>query len=303
MIKFIKSIPYHTKTAVNSLTRHFALTFSSISAVTVTLTLLMFFLVIAGNISNFTYNVEDSLKIHSTIAATLTEEDIENLKEEILDIPHVKNVTFSSKDEELENYLSDMEESARKLYEIYEGEANPLLHAFIVDVDHGDNLALVNQRILKLEGIHDSAFGGDSATMLINAMDGIRVTGGIFVLALSALAIFLISSTIKNAIYARIDEISIMRNVGATNGFIKMPFMIEGMFIGILGAILPICLTYFGYNYIYNVMNGVFLVSMFKLQEVMPFALYVCIALLLTGATVGILGSFFSVNKYLRWKR
>lgn len=303
MIQFMKSIPFHIKTAFNSLTRHFALTFSSASAVTVTLTLLMTFLIVAGNISNFTYSVEDSLKIHATIESTLDDKGIEALKKEVENMPHVEKVTFNSKDEELANYLDDLDESARKLYEIYEGEANPLLNAFVIEVDYGDNLDLVNKQLLQLEGIYDSAFGGDSAVMMIKAMDGIRITGGVFVVALSVLAVFLISNTIKSAIHSRKDEIAIMRNVGATNGFIKMPFMIEGMFIGLFGSIIPMLLTYFGYRYVYDSLGGVLLVAMFQLQEVFPFTLYICLTLLVTGMVVGVLGSFFAVNKYLRWKR
>ena len=94
-----------------------------------------------------------------------------------------------------------------------------------------------------------------------------------------------------------------MRNVGATNGFIKMPFMIEGMVIGMIGAIVPILITLFGYSYLYNALNGVLLIPMFKMQPVIPFAIYVSVALLATGMIVGMLGSFFAVNKYLRWKR
>ena len=303
MIRFFKSIPYHVKTAFNSLTRHFALTFSSATAVTVTLTLLMTFLVIAGNVSNFTYNVEDSLKIHSTIESTLTEQEINALKDKIESMKFVKSVTFSNKDQELESYLNELDDSAKKLYEVYKGEGNPLLHAFIVEVTHGDNLDTVNNQLLKMNGIHDSAYGGDSALMMVKAMDGVRITGGVFVVALSILAMILISNTIKSAIHARKDEIAIMRQVGATNGFIKFPFMIEGMFIGVLGSIIPILITYFGYSYLYDILGGVFLVSMFKLQEVMPFVLYVCLTLLVTGMVVGVIGSFFAVNKYLRWKR
>ena len=153
------------------------------------------------------------------------------------------------------------------------------------------------------EEILEAAYGGDSVIMLVRAMDGIRIAGGIFVIALSVLAIFLISNTIKSAIYSRNNEISIMRNVGATNGFIKMPFMIEGMVIGMIGAIVPILITLFGYSYLYNALNGVLLISMFKMQPVIPFAIYVSVALLATGMIVGMLGSFFAVNKYLRWKR
>ena len=177
------------------------------------------------------------------------------------------------------------------------------MNAFVIEVDNGNNLETVSKELQDLEGIYDAAYGGDSVVMLVKAMDGVRIAGGIFVAALSVLAIFLISNTIKSAIYSRNSEISIMRNVGATNGFIKMPFMIEGMMIGVIGAILPILLTIFGYSYVYNALNGVLLIPMFRMQPVIPFAVYVSLALLATGMIVGMLGSFFAVNKYLRWKR
>ena len=303
MIKFFKSIPFHIKTALKSLIRHFALTFSSASAVMVTLTLLMAFIVVAGNVANFTYNIEDSLKIHATIESTVSDEDIKTLQSKIEAMDFVEKVTFSNKDQELESYISGMDDASQKLYEIYRGEGNPLLHAFIIEVDNGKNIEIINNRLLAMEEIHDAAYGGNSVMMMITAMDGLRVTGSIFVVALSVLAIFLISNTIKSAIYARKDEIAIMRNVGATNGFIKMPFMIEGMCIGILGSILPILLTIFGYKFIYEALDGVLLIAMFKLQEVYPFVFYVSLTLLGTGIVVGIIGSLLAVNKYLRWKR
>ncbi len=94
-----------------------------------------------------------------------------------------------------------------------------------------------------------------------------------------------------------------MRNVGATNWFIKTPFMIEGMFIGLIGSIMPMMLTYFGYRYLYHSMGGKFFTNMFALQSVNSLALSICGALLLFGVIVGMIGSFLSVTKYLKWKR
>lgn len=303
MIKFFRSIPYHTKVAYQSLTRHLAMTFSSVSAVTITLTLLMAFLLIGGNITNFTYNIEQSLMIHATIDSTLKKDEIVVLEKKIKNLENVTNVEYITKDEELENYLNTVDESSRKLYESYKGEGNPLFDAFKIKVDAGENMEKVHKQLMKMEGIHESDYGGNTADMIVKGMNGIRIIGGVFVLALSVLAVFLISNTIKSAIYSRNYEIAIMRNVGATNGFIKIPFMIEGMFIGILGSIIPIFITCFGYDYLYKSTAGIFLIPMFKLQEVVPFVPYVCLILLGTGMIVGILGSFFAVNKYLKWKR
>ena len=94
-----------------------------------------------------------------------------------------------------------------------------------------------------------------------------------------------------------------MRNVGAANWDIKVPFMIEGMLIGLMGAILPCIFTYFGYQYLYDLLNGQIVTSLFALQPIMPFTLQICGILLLGGMAVGLIGSFFSTTKYLRWKR
>ena len=138
---------------------------------------------------------------------------------------------------------------------------------------------------------------------MISFFEALRNGGLVFVIALSLLAVFLISNTIKMTIYARSTEIGIMRNVGATNWYVRIPFIIEGMFIGILGAILPLILTYFGYGYLYDVMDGKFLSSMFVMEEVYPFVFDICLILLGCGILVGMIGSFMAVSKYLRWKR
>ena len=117
------------------------------------------------------------------------------------------------------------------------------------------------------------------------------------------LAIFLIANTIKLTIYARSNEIAIMRDVGATNGFIRAPFVVEGMIIGALGAIIPILFTVFGYIFLYDKLGGVLFSEMFKLTPPHPFVLQLSLILLGIGMVVGLIGSFMSVTKYLRWKR
>ena len=137
----------------------------------------------------------------------------------------------------------------------------------------------------------------------MNVLDRVRFGVVILVVSLSALAIFLISNTIKLTIQARVKEIAIMRQVGATNGYIRAPFVIEGMIIGALGALIPIFVTIFGYIWIYQETGGFFLTRMFSLMPPHPTVLYIALILLGIGVFVGLIGSFMSVTKYLRWKR
>ncbi|MEG1630454.1 MAG: FtsX-like permease family protein, partial [Erysipelotrichaceae bacterium] len=185
---------------------------------------------------------------------------------------------------------------------VYEGSENPLRDAFIVDVSEADHIDAVSKQILNIDGFEKAEYGGSSINTMVSLFKSIRDGGLVFVIALSLLAVFLIQNTIKMTIYARNKEISIMRNVGAVNWFIKTPFMIEGMIIGLMGSVIPVIVTCFGYQYIYNQMGGGSF-SMFQFQPVFPFVLILSGILVLSGVLVGAIGSFLSVSKYLRWRR
>ena len=168
---------------------------------------------------------------------------------------------------------------------------------------------LYNEREERLNGI---VFGDIKSLLLRNikrlflmgiACSFLFIFAVIFIVLLALLALFLISNSIKMTIYARNREISIMRNVGATNGYIKVPFMLEGMIIGFIGSLIPCLITYFGYRYLFDVMGGQIFSNMFSLQPVMPFTLEICVILIVAGMLVGLFGSFFSTTKYLHWKR
>lgn len=300
MIKFFRSLPLHFKSAVQGLIRHSATAFSAISAVSVTLVLMSLFMLLTGNISNFTHNIESDFKIHVSIDALQSEEEIAVLQEQIEGLHGVKTVEFSSKDEELRK----LKEENATIFGMYEeGEANPMRNVFIIETNTPEDIEPITTQVNALEGIKKAEYGGDGISVMIDLFEGIRNGGFIFVAALSLLAIFLISNTIKMTIYARNIEIGIMRHVGASNWFIRTPFVIEGMFIGLIGSILPVALTYFGYAYLYDILNGQFLSSMFIMQQLNPFVIEICILLAICGIVVGMIGSFLAVSKYLRWKR
>ena len=123
------------------------------------------------------------------------------------------------------------------------------------------------------------------------------------IIAAAILALLFIQNTIRMTIQARNTEIAIMRSVGASNWYIRGPFILEGMYIGVLGSIIPIVLISCGYYALYQAFDGVLLSSMFVMKPMWPFIFGVCLILLLGGILVGMAGSFLAVGKYLRWKR
>lgn len=300
----IRRFVRHLKEGFYGVGRHAAMSLSSASAVTITLLIISIFLIVTGNMQAVTQNIEGSVRISAFVAYDHEEQSqMDLLQAQIRSLPGVVSVEFSGKDQEFDALMATYDdENARSALETYR-EDNPLHNAFYVEVASGEVLEQTAQAIRQMEGIDSVNYGGESALMFVEALDSVRVGGAILVLGLSALAIFLIANTIKLTIYARSNEISIMRDVGATNGFIRAPFVVEGMIIGALGAILPITFTVFGYIMLYHQLDGVLFSQLFELVPPHPFVLWLSLILLGIGIVVGLIGSFMSVTKYLRWKR
>ena len=284
--------------------RHASMSIQSASAVTLALIIISLFLMFSMTVQNFTKGIEESVSISVLVDYSKeSAEDEDAISLAIKNISGVSTVTYSSKDEEFQYYLESFDdEKTRKAFEPFK-DSNPMHDAFYVETTSGSNIEAIAEEISNIEGVYKVNYGGDSAVSLISALRTIRNGGWIIALALSLLAIFQIQNTIKLTIMARADEIAIMRNVGAKNSFVRSPFMVEGLIIGALGSIIPIAITYFGYNKLYEMTGGHLISNMFSLIVPDPFIYQICGALLIIGMMVGLLGSFLSLTKYLRWKR
>ena len=160
----------------------------------------------------------------------------------------------------------------------------------------------IKNKITKINGIDSVEDGGTNTYRLINILHEARYVGLVFVVSLVLLAVYLIYNTIKVTIATRQDEIIIMRNVGAKNGYIRAPFLVEGIIIGILGSIIPIVLVVLGYMRIFEFTGGV-LGGVMTLVPVYPLVLYLGLIIVAIGIFVGFTGSYISVCKYLRLTR
>jgi cell division transport system permease protein len=284
------------------LIRHLAMSVSSIMAVIVTLLFVSLFLILTVNLQQITDSVQAKVQIHVQIENEVDLTGIAELKRTILELPGVVAVDYSNKDEELNHFIESYGEEG-KIFEMYRGDKNPLRNAFIIEVSEGNLIDQVSTKIEGMVGIESVNYGGLNALKLIEILNSVRDSGLILVLVLGILAIFLITNTIKMSIHSRMYEIQIMRTIGATNGFIRAPFMVEGVLIGFIGSLIPIGISAFGYNYLYQSLNGVLLTNIFVLRPVFPFVLQLSYLLALLGISVGLVGSFISVSRYLRTVR
>ena len=291
----------HFREAFYGITRHFAMAFSSASAVSITLFLIGVVMLVSSNISYITGNIEQNVEILVKIdnSASEAEASIHYLEQQIKEIPHVISVRYSSKDSELEKFITSYGES----YAVYRGANNPMRNAFYVKVDKGEVLNEVAEKIKTLQYVEDTNYGGINTVTMVKTMDAINLAAYVVAGFFSLLAIFLINNTIKITIYGRNKEITIMRHVGATNNFIRTPFVIEGIFIGILGSLFPVLLLAIGYSHLYNILGGKLFTNLLSMAPSLPLAFQVSLALVGIGTAVGLIGSFLSVSRYLRFKR
>lgn len=293
----------HFKEAFLGLIRHGAMTVSSASAVAYALLFVGIFIILSINIEQITYSVEESVQIHVKVNEEFNkEEPLGIIFTQISEVVGVLDVEYSSKDEELDKLVATYGEDG-KIFESYRGVGNPLRAAYLVKTIEGSNIEEIAESIRLITGIEKVSYGGTGTVQLMNMLDYIRTVGYILVVGLSIVAIFLISNTINASICSRINEISIMRTVGAKNGFIRMPYVIEGILIGILGSVFPVLVATLGYIYLYDALGGIFLAQMFVLQSPFPLVYYTAGVLVGIAVFVGLIGSFVSVTRYLRWQR
>ena len=291
----------HIKEGFIGIGRHFSMALSSIASVTITLLLIGLFLALTINLSVLTKEVESSISLSALVSYNVTSENqLSQVKSQIEKIPGVKEAKYQSKDDEFTYYVNQYPDLS-EFYELYR-EDNPFHDAFMVSVTDGSELENVKTSLEKINGIDSVHDGGSNTYVLIDVLAKVRIFGGILVLGLTFLATYLIYNTIHITIEARETEIWIMRNVGAKNGFIRAPFLVEGIIIGILGSIIPIGAIIFGYLYAFKLSGGV-LLGVFKLIEPYPFLLYLSLLLLGIGVVVGFIGSYFSVTRSLRRTR
>ncbi|MDQ0157117.1 permease-like cell division protein FtsX [Robertmurraya andreesenii] len=293
-----RTLRRHMKESLKNLARNGWMTFASVSAVTVTLMLVGVFFVIMMNLNKVATDIEEDVRIRVHIDIAATKQDQAALKKKIEQIPEVESIVFSPKENELKNLIDSLgdEGEAFKLFE----QDNPLYDVFVVKTKQPEQLEQVAKKIEKFEFAYKVKFGQEDVDKLFAFIKSSRNVGLVLIVGLLFTAMFLISNTIKITIVARRKEIEIMKLVGATNAFIRWPFFLEGLMLGVLGSVVPIVLISVIYEYSYDYISGKLQGHFIHLLEFNPFMFQVAGILILLGAAIGIWGSMMSVRKFLK---
>lgn len=285
----------HFKESFISMARNRWMSFASISAVTVTLLLVGVFLTIMMNLNKMSTDIKNDVEIKVLIDLSANETSEVELQQQVEKMPGVESVKYSSKKQELDKLVKDFGNDV-SLFK----QENPLHNVLYVKADDPEQTEKVAKEIEKNPAVDTVKYGKDKIEKLFNVLNISQKVGIVLIIALLLTATFLISNTIKITITARRREIEIMKLVGATNSFVRVPFILEGMWLGAIGSILPIIGVTTLYSIVHSSLAPKLESSVVQILDVMPFILEVDIILLVMGVLIGVVGSFMSVRKFLK---
>lgn len=288
------------KDGFKGIARHFSMAFASIISILSVLLILSTVLIIVLSVNKVVGDTKEKInEVKVFLLDGVDDAGIKELEGKIKDIDGVKNVKFISKDEGLESMFEQWENKSYLLEEYKED--NPLPNAFKVNVEDIEKINDVAANIKLIPGVEDVRFLSEEVIHLLKISKYMQIGGFGLIVALIFISIFLISNTIKLSISSRKKEIEIMKYVGATNSYITGPYVFEGIFIGLIAAVLAIMVVKFGYSYIYEyivVSNS----SLLNEAIVSPDSILDDFSIIFITLAVGIgmLGSIGSLKKLLK---
>lgn len=285
--------------AIKSVIRNFSLSLASISCITITLIIVAIAIVASFNVQNFTKAIEKDMTIVVFIDNEATEEDVEEVETKIKKIKNVESYTFQTK-KEVKEQMQQESEVFKTVLDTWEDDESPLKDTFQVKVKNVEKIKSTALKIESIDKVSVVRYGEGMVDKMVKAFSSIEKLTYIVVIALILVTVFLIINTIKLTISARSREIGIMRLVGASNITIKLPFIIEGMILGLFGSIVPVILTTYGYLAFYKHFDGYLYSRLIELIIPEPFIYQTSLMVIGIGILVGMIGSASAVRKYLK---
>ncbi|MCX2454676.1 permease-like cell division protein FtsX [Lacticaseibacillus nasuensis] len=292
----IRTMGRHVGDSLRSLRRNGWMSLAAVSAVTVTLLLVGVFMALLLNVNRVTTQVENDVRVRVYIDANTTKADTAQLKGQLSALKDVKTVKYRSRAQELNAIVGDYGDQ----WKMFAGDKNPLQNVFLVDTASPKATMSVTKQAAKLDHVASASYGGQTAKRLFGTVDAVQNWGIGFTIVLLFVAVFLISNTIRITILSRSDEIGVMRLVGATNAYIRWPFLLEGAWTGLFGSLIPMAVVDAGYSVVYHSFGFTRAANGFSLFPTMPFLVWLDLALAGIGIIIGALGALISMRRFLK---
>lgn len=292
----IRTAEYFIREAVTSMRRNGLMSFASISTVALSLLILGMFLVMVLNLDNMARALESQVEISVYLQDGLSDLEIREIGTKVTKMTGVNQVMFVSKTEAMDRFKERLGDQQGMLAAL--GDTNPLPDAFEVKVDKPEQVKPVAQAVGEMKGVENAKFGQEVVEHVFTLAKMIRIFGLILIIFLALAALFIISNTIRITVFARRREIGIMKYVGATDWFIRWPFLIEGMILGFGGALVAVLLLSQSYGALVSQVYQS--LAFLPIIPRYPFITHISLVLLVVGTTIGALGSTISLKKFMK---
>ena len=291
----IQTIEYYFREVLLSMIRNRWMTFASIGTVAVSLFVLGIFLILVMNMNKMASSLESQVQISVYINDELPEEGRKEIERMTREMKSVSAVEYVPREKALKILQERLGENKKILDAL--GESNPLPNSFLVTVKSADDVKKTATLIADLYGVDEVKYGQDVAANLFELTHLIRFFGLILMVLLLFATVFIISNTIRLTVFARRKEIAIMKFVGATDWFIRWPFIFEGIGLGLIGGgVSALALRSFYSAMVEKIYESL---AFFPMIEQYPFMHYLTIALIFAGIFIGILGSTVSLKRFM----
>ena len=292
----IRTIEYFVRETIDSFRHNGLMSIASVTTVALSLLILGMFLVLVLNLNNMAAALESQVQITVYLQDNLTEKQVRDMGAQITKLPGVTHVSFVNKNEAMERFKTRLGEQQGLLTAL--GDTNPLPSSYEVKVDKPERVKTVAVAIEQLKGVENARFGKEIIEQLFNLTKMVRVAGLILIVFLAFAALFIISNTIRITVFARRKEIGIMKYVGATDWFIRWPFLLEGIVLGTGGALIAVFLLSQSYTLLTEQVYES--LAFLPLIPKYPFLHQISVVLLLVGAAIGALGSTISLKRFMK---
>ncbi|MCB6827271.1 permease-like cell division protein FtsX [Megamonas funiformis] len=287
---------YFIKEVYTSFKRNIWMTLASIFTVVLSLFILGFFSIVILNLNKMADTLESQVQISVYLKDDLSQEEIDETKETLSKIEGLQDIKFTTREEAMKNFKERLGDQQFLLDAL--DDTNPLPNSFSLTVTSPQQVKTIADTAAALDSVESASYSQDIINHLFNLTHLIRLIGIALIILLTGAAIFIISNTIRLTVFARRKEIAIMKYVGATDWFIRWPFLLEGICLGFIGGGLATIFLYIVYNQvtqeIYEAM------AFFPLIPQHPFIDYISLAILVAGIIIGALGSTISLKRFLK---
>lgn len=297
-MKLLSNFLYSVKQGIKGVFKNKTMSFISIISVSASLIILGIITSIVLNANQFITMAEYEInEIRISIKDNLDKSSIDNIKYDLNNIKGIKSVEFKDK----ETMLNDMKSSWGSDSYLLEGLENPLDDCYIVTLENSQDIKAISSEISTINNIKNVEYHQDIVDNFIKISDSIKNFGSVLIIFLILICLVIISNTIKTRVYSKKEEIEVIKYVGGSDNFIRMPFIVEGFTIGIIGSTIALVICIYMYKYIIeNINKTINFMSDNMMISVSNIAIFLTTTLFITGITIGVVGSVISVKRHLK---